>query len=96
MIEENIMYFIEDINQEIHDSEEYPDQYTEFTLLEYRTNGYASIILFFGEQIWSSEDDNREYDEETDVYEPLENYLRREINKFISLISNIKVQEEDK
>lgn len=91
---ENILLLIEEINQEINESEKYPDQYVEFILLEYRINGYGEIITFFDVQLWSSENDEREYNEETDEYEPLENYLKKEINKFIGLISDIKVQED--
>lgn len=41
----------------------------------YDTNFGLEIIL------WNSEDDNREYREETDDYEPLEDYILREFSK---------------
>ena len=89
---ENPYYLIQEINQEINESEQYPDQCSEFTLLEYRTNGNGEIILFFGEQIWSSEDDEREYvNEDEDEHEPIENFLRRKINEVVNLVSTIKL-----
>ena len=89
-------HLVQELNQEIHESEQYTDQYSEFTLLEYRTNGYVELILFFGEQIWSSDDDDREYYEEIDEYESLDTYLRRKVNEVIRLIYTIELQEEVK
>ena len=41
-------------------------------------------IFFLGEQIWTSEDDEREYiNEEQDIKEELEVYLRREAKRIV-------------
>ena len=88
-------YLVQDLNQEINESEQYQDQYIDCPLLEYKTNGYAEIILFFGEQIWSSDDDDRKYYEETDEYESLNIYLRRKVNEMVKFISTIQLEEAD-
>ena len=51
-------------------------------------------VEFLGFCLWSSEDDMREYlevdGEETDIYEPLEVFLRRRINREIAKLQLIK------
>ena len=78
---------VENINQDIHESGDFED----LSFLEYRTNGYGELVLLFNQQLWSSEDDERKYvDEEEDIREPLEPYLRKEAQKLIDLIAGIK------
>ena len=62
----------------------------------YLTVGYFTygmfIIKFMGDVIWSSDDDDREYfDEEKDILEPLEGYLRRRIMEKIITASDIRI-----
>lgn len=93
MENKSITNIIIDINQEIHNS----GDYEKFNLLEYSTNGYGELISFFGVQLWSSEDEgDRGYNEKSDEPEPLDDFLRRKINEFISRISWIKLTEETK
>lgn len=54
--------------------------------LELVSNGNIAIVTFLGSIIWSSEDDEREYFEDTDSYENLLTYLR---NKCIERIENL-------
>ena len=82
------------LNQEIYESlfetcgEIYP-------VFELHTDGNIILILIGSHQLWNSEDDEREYiDEDKDEYEPLEQYLRREVQKIINTISNIKLIKE--
>lgn len=62
----------------------------EYFNITLKTNGYVDIIEFLGVQVWNSEDDMRNYDDKGE-YEPLEQYLRREINNEISKLSKIKL-----
>ena len=82
---------IEDIvgglNQDIYEQIE-----CDYTYLEVSSNSYCIVIEFLGEQIWSSEDDEREFvDEENDVYESLYGFLVRKIKQKIELLSRIKL-----
>jgi hypothetical protein len=49
----------------------------------YNTNGLASAIEFMGINIWCSENDEREYDEEKDDYEPMMAFIRRQVKTFV-------------
>jgi len=55
--------------------------------------GDMVLIKFLEQTIWFSEEDEREYidDGKDEIYEPLEQYLRREINKQVAYISKIKL-----
>ena len=50
---------------------------SQFHLVELRTTGYAILVQWLGRTVWSSEDDERAFDEERNEYEPLEPFLRR-------------------
>lgn len=54
------------------------------------SNGYAVVIEFLGLTIWSEENDEREYDYETDTYEPLIPFLLKKIDEYIDTISKLK------
>lgn len=62
----------------------------EYLNFELTTNGFYTMINFLGITIWSSENEEREYDEETDSYEPMEVYLRRALNEELDKIRKIK------
>jgi hypothetical protein len=56
------------------------------------SNGNHLVIEFLNCHIWNSEDDSREYiDEENDIKEDFHNFLKKEINKKIEMLSNIKL-----
>jgi hypothetical protein len=64
----------------------------EYINICYINGGYIDIIEFCGIEIWNSDNDNRRYvDEEMDIREPLEDYVRRTINEELVNFSNIKV-----
>jgi len=46
----------------------------------------SCIISFLKMEIWCSENDERDYVEDNDEYEPLEPYLRKEIKKILTMI----------
>lgn len=48
-----------------------------------QTDGLCVIIKFLGNTIWSSENDERDYVDNEDEYEPLAPFLRRERDKMI-------------
>lgn len=55
----------------------------EWTYFEYTSAGFCEAIMFLGYPIWSSECDDRVWDEETDTPEPLYDYVKRESIKLI-------------
>ncbi len=83
---------VESINQEIYDF--FEEKYgATFPLLNLETDGFAFVITFMGNyQLWFSEEDERDFDEVKDEYEPFEPYLRRETQKMINKIGNIKIK----
>lgn len=55
-------------------------------MLGFASNGDACVIDFLGQQIWSSEDDDREYDDDNDCYaESIDKYIFNEMNKILSM-----------
>jgi len=75
------------INEEIYDQIEEDEGFQ----LEFLTNGFCSGIKFLGDIIWNEDDNERKYDEEEDEYEPMEGFLRRQINEILKKTANIEV-----
>ena len=57
---------------------------------EIKTDGYCVLIKFLGCVIWLAENDEREYFEDKDKYEPLEEYLIKEKNKLIDKLIKLR------
>ena len=83
---------IENINQEAYDFLE--EVYGEtFPILELQTDGFAINITFMGSfRLWCDDDEEREFDEIKNEYEPLEPYLRRKTQEMIDKIGSIKIK----
>jgi hypothetical protein len=82
-----IIELVDKLQWEIYDTTN-EEQYLFITVSF--SNGNC-LIEFLGLLIWYSDDDMREYDDDLDEYEPLEGYLRREINKEMEKLSKIKL-----
>jgi hypothetical protein len=55
-------------------------------LLGFASNGDHCVIDFLGQQIWNSEDDDREWDDDKDCpAETLDAYIFRQMNTILSL-----------
>ena len=81
------------INTEMHDNSG-----NEYMYLTYTTNGWASAVMFGDYQIWSDDEDMREYNEETDEYEEIEKCLRRQLTEEIEKIKKLlpeNTEDED-
>ena len=62
------------------------------------TDGIEEYIEFLGHQIWSSQDDERNYINENtpeEDYEPLEDYLRREASKICEMIGKLNFEQDE-
>lgn len=87
MSPENVVY---NINEELFEMSE--DFCVENgTGLCFTTDGFASVIEFMGHVLWSTEDDDRDYIEETDDFEPLAPFVRRKFNELIDNLSALKL-----
>lgn len=84
----DINYIIDIINK--LNCEIYEETQDESIYLDYSTNGFADLIDFCGIQIWSSEDDPRDYiNENSEIKENLEDYLRKAIHQKIQILNMI-------
>lgn len=76
-------------NPDINIHYDYEDLIPFFDL---HTDSNSIIINFIGEhQLWISCEDEREYFDNEDKYEPLEQFLRIEAQKIIDQLSQIKL-----
>jgi hypothetical protein len=79
-----IVKLINSLNKELTNDNEIEDIHP----LQLNSNGDNHYIDYFGHWVWSSWDDERKWlDEQT--REPLEAYLKREINKMNSKIRTV-------
>lgn len=81
MTANDIIEMLEKLNSEL-----YAATGIEYLYFDLRTNYFSSIITFAGINLWNSEDDMREYNEDTDSYESLEDYLKR---SFVEISDNL-------
>lgn len=82
----NFEIIIGELNDHIMDASENED----CPLIEFTTNTYSETIEFMGIRIWSSDDEEREWIEDTNDYEPMDKYLMKKINGIIESIQKIK------
>jgi len=55
-------------------------------LFTFGTDGYTSWVEFSGECIWNDDNEEREWDEETNDYPPLKNFLRQKAGEHIRML----------
>jgi hypothetical protein len=60
-----------------------------YSLASLHSDGGTRLVKFLGVRIWDSEDDLREWDDIKDDYEPLEPYLRKEMNKVLDKLRGV-------
>ena len=56
----------------------------------YTTNGWYHCIEWDRLIIWDSETDGREWIEDKDEYEDLEEYIKKEFNNYIDTLTSLK------
>lgn len=90
-MDKEIIKTIGEINECIYQKEE-----KGFTIphLIYETDGiYYEAVKYANEYIWSSEEDDREFDENTNEYECYEIYFIRKIKEIVKTITRIDFDE---
>jgi len=88
-----------DINEVINVVEELNSHYVEvenssiglcpYTLKIFNKDSF--VIDFMGVRLWFSEEDERDWDEEYDEYEPLRDFLIKESKDIIFVLSSVKL-----
>ena len=61
----------------------------EFGWFNFHSTGYIDVITFGDEELWSSEDDGRAYNEELDIYEPMKPFLIKRFKKMVNIFEGI-------
>lgn len=57
----------------------------------YTTNGIVDVVKVADIHIWNSDDDPRHWNEETEEYEDLETFLKKEYNKLLKGLSPFNI-----
>ena len=83
---ENYLEIVQNLNERIYDTQFKLDFSVEFG---YSTNGHMHVIDVNQHRLWFSEEDNREYFEETDSYEPLEQYVWNQFIKYVQDLNTL-------
>ena len=63
----------------------------EYLNMTVKSNGFVQIVEFIGIQLWNSEDDMREDINDKGDKEPIELYLRRQLNQELNNLKLIDV-----
>jgi hypothetical protein len=73
---------VTELNDEMH------DRYGEIEVFfVYTTTGYYSFIGFGNVTLWNSEDEEREWIEKNNDYEPMKPFLEKELKKYAETLS---------
>jgi hypothetical protein len=66
------------------------------SILEYRASGSSDGIFFLNNCVYCSENTYREWDDEKDDYKlSLKELVIQEINKFIDVVSKLKIEDHE-
>lgn len=86
--QEEQLKFIEiasELNEEIWEKWGEPED-----TFSYSTDGYNDLFSFGNRILWSSENDDREFIEKINDYEPFKEYIKGVFNSWASSISSFK------
>jgi len=78
---------VEAINQALHESQEGED--CQAVLLTFSTDGDDAIVKFLTQTIFLSSEDEREFDEQKNEWEPMQQYLWKQMNSILVDIEKI-------
>ena len=82
----NYLEIVEQLNQELYDK--HKEDYYYFT---FRSSGYVDSIWFNDECLWDSENNEREFIEKDNDYEPLLPFVKKKFNEYIKELSKLKL-----
>jgi phage-related protein len=78
---EEVIKVVRELNEEMEN-----EDISESFFFVAHTDGNCSVIEFIGSDLWNSEDDDREFFEDKNEWEPLVNYIRRKRDELLSNI----------
>jgi len=76
---------VRELNVKLYEQHKEVDSY-----FEYRTTGFADLILFDELILWSSETDDREFDEGKNDYEPLVPFIKKQFNQIADKMQKLR------
>jgi hypothetical protein len=82
----NLKNIVIDLNCELF--EKFDD--TQELKFGYSTDGTVEVIEFGTNVLWCSENDDREFDEGTNEYEPFKPFIKRKFNEWIDKLYLLK------
>jgi hypothetical protein len=89
-INNQILEIIIDLNSELY--KQYRGKEEELTVnFNYSTNGMVDVISFGDQILWDSENEPREWLEETQDYEPLKAYVIKSYYNYVALLNSIQL-----
>lgn len=91
-MKENLLDIIYELNVDLSEELCFENGYkniSEQIFIVLESGGFYERITFLGIELWRNDDDEREYDEETDTYEPMKPFLKRKMNECTKLIGSI-------
>ena len=83
---ENYLEIVNNLNERIFEKQNKLEYIVEFG---YSTNGHIHVIDVNQHRLWFSEEDGREFFEETDSYEDLEQYVWKEFVKYVQDLNTL-------
>jgi len=79
---EEVIKVVSELNEEMENVEDISESF----FFVARTDGNCSVIEFLGCDLWNSDDDDREFFEDKNEWEPLVGYIRRKRDELLSNI----------
>lgn len=85
MTDREILDAVEELNNEVLNNCNYDGP----ALFVAHFDGCSAYVTFLDRTLWYEDDDERDYDEDTDSYEPLEDHLRRMASVFMAVLTKL-------
>jgi hypothetical protein len=89
---QEIVRLISNLNEELMENGENEDFCLNYgAWFSYKTDGYINVILFMDIMLWNDDNDEREYDDKLDDYEPLEPFIQKRFNEVVEGINKLTI-----
>lgn len=87
---EKIEDIVFELNDKIADHNEKSKDMEISSTFTFETNGYYSVIAFGEEIMWDSDNEPREWIEETNEYEDLQTYVQKRFNQYVNTLKKFR------
>jgi len=85
----NYLDLVQELNYDLW--EEFQEDFYQFS---YSSNGTVDLIKFEGLVLWCSEDDDREFFEDINDYEPIKPFIQKKYNDLIDRFYSFKIHSD--